>query len=95
MPPCPESAQITPPPPVAAAVAWDTADAAMAPSTDASTWQMCQARLPNLEARAGAQWHARSASRSIPAPRATAGPALGGAARGTATPHSLPAARRR
>ena len=48
MPPCPESAQITPPPPVAAAVAWDTADAAMAPSTDASTWQMCQAEYKYL-----------------------------------------------
>ena len=43
MQPCPERAQITPPPPVAAGVAWDTADAAMAPSTDADTWQMCQA----------------------------------------------------
>ena len=47
VPPCPERAQITPPPPVAAAVAWDTADAAMAPSTDASTWQMCQAHNGN------------------------------------------------
>ena len=42
MPLCLESAQITPTPPVAAAVAWDTADAAMAPSGDGSTWQMCQ-----------------------------------------------------
>ena len=42
MPMCLESAQITPTPPVAAAVAWDTADAAMAPSGDGSTWQMCQ-----------------------------------------------------
>ena len=49
MPPCLESAQITPTPPVAAAVAWDTADAAMAPSTDADTWRMCQAdRVCNL-----------------------------------------------
>ena len=51
MPPCLESAQITPPPPVAAAVAWDTADAAMAPSTDGSTWQMCQAVFRGAEAR--------------------------------------------